>query len=56
MAWRRGTWRASSSPFISPYGFSLPRGLHRVANMYYVPADIFAKADHMLAAASGLFP
>ena len=29
---------------------------HCVANMYYVPADIFAKADHMLAAASGLFP
>ena len=24
--------------------------------MYYVPADIFAKADPMLAAASGLFP
>ena len=29
---------------------------HCVANMYYVPADIFAKVDHMLAAASGLFP
>ena len=29
---------------------------HCVANMYYVPAGIFAKADPLLAAASGLSP